>query len=46
MIDVALTGLYDVCLFNSAALGLFVRSGQDNLSDGLCAFMSVLLEFY
>lgn len=31
MIDVALTGLYDVCLFNSAAQVLFffnVRSGQ------------------
>lgn len=37
MIDVPLTGLYDVCLFNGAAQVLFfyVRSGQGNPSDGL-----------
>lgn len=38
MIDVAVTRLYDVCLFNSAAQVLFVRSGQGNPSEGLCAF--------
>lgn len=40
MIDVALTGLYDVCLFNSAAQVLFVRSGRDNPLDALCALTS------
>lgn len=46
MIDVALTGLYDVCLFNSAAQVLFVRSGHGNPSDGLCALTSGWFEFF
>lgn len=37
MIDVALTGLYYVCLFNSAAQVLSVRLGHGYLSEGLCA---------
>lgn len=40
MIDVALTGLYDVCLFNSAAQVVFVSSGHGHPSGGLCAFNS------
>lgn len=47
MIDVALTGLYDVCLFNSAAQVLFfVRSGHGNPSDSLCALTSGWFEFF
>lgn len=46
MIDVALTGLYDVCLFNSAAQVLFMRSGHGNPSDGLCALTSGWFEFF
>lgn len=45
MIDVALTGLYDVCLFNSAAQVLFVSSGHGHPSEGLCAFKSGWFEF-
>lgn len=40
MIDVALTELYDICLFNCAAQVFFVRSGHGNPSDGLCALTS------
>lgn len=37
MIDVALTEQYFVCLFNSAAQVLFVRSGHGYLLEGLSA---------
>ena len=37
MIDVALTGRYYICLFNSAAPVLSVGSGHGNPSEELCA---------
>lgn len=43
MIDVALTGQYDVCLFNSAAQVLVVRSGHSNPSDSLCDFYIMMI---
>lgn len=46
MIDVALSGLFDECLFNSAAQVLSVRSGQGNLSDSFCALTSGWFKFY
>lgn len=36
MIDVAVTGQYDVCLFNSAAQVFLVRSGHGNPLEWLC----------
>lgn len=45
MIDVALTGQYDVCLFNSAAQVHVVRSGHSNPSDSLRDFTLGWLEF-
>lgn len=44
MMDVALTRVYDVCLFNGAAQVLFGRSGQGYPSESVWVFTSEWLE--